>query len=188
MAHVLSSMAIQVVGFDLLKRDYSYCKDFITIYAQLLTGQQQGFDNFSLHDGCLFKGTRLCLPDTSLREQVIWELPSGGAAGHFGRDKTVAMAEDRFYWPKLKRDVAKVVSQCRTCQLSKRRKKNTRLYTPLPVPHEPRQDLSMDFVLGLPKTLCGQDSIFVVVDRFSKMAHFFPVQRHLTLFILLNFL
>ena len=44
--YVLSSMAIQVVGFDLLKRDYSYCKDFITIYAQLLTGQQQGFDNF----------------------------------------------------------------------------------------------------------------------------------------------
>ena len=38
--YVLSSMAVQVVGFDLLKRDYPYCKDFSTIHAQLLTGQQ----------------------------------------------------------------------------------------------------------------------------------------------------
>ena len=45
----------------------------------------------------LFKGTRLCLPDTSLQEQVIWELHFGGATGHFGRDKMIAMTEDRFY-------------------------------------------------------------------------------------------
>jgi hypothetical protein len=38
------------------------------------------------------------------------ELHSGGAAGHFGRDKTIAMVEDRFYWPSIKRDVAKTVS------------------------------------------------------------------------------
>jgi hypothetical protein len=45
---------------------------------------------------------------------VIWELHAGGAAGHFWRDKTIAMVGDRFYWPSLKRDVAKAVSHCRT--------------------------------------------------------------------------
>ena len=116
----------------------------------------------------------MCLLATSIREFVLRELHVGGCSGYLGRDKTLALVEDRFFWPCLKIDVARVCELCRVCQLAKGQKKNTRLHLPLPIPHEPWQDLSMDFVLGLPKTARRVDSISVVVDRFSKMAHFIP--------------
>ena len=77
----------------------------------------------------------------------------------------------------MKRDVERVCGRCITCRQAKSRVQPHGLYTPLPIPSEPWVDISMDFVLGLPRTRTGKDSIFVVVDRFSKMAHFIPCHK-----------
>ena len=82
------------MGFDLLKRDHPSSKDFNIICVDLVARQHVEYLDFSLHDGYLFKGTCLCLPNTSIHEEVIRELHSGGAAGHFERVKTITMVED----------------------------------------------------------------------------------------------
>jgi hypothetical protein len=85
---------------------------------------------------------------------------------HFGVKKTEDVLAAHFFWPKIKR----YVSQCTTCNKVKSRLNPHGLYMPLPIPSVPWEDISMDFVLGLPRIKRGSD-IFLVVDRLSKMAN-----------------
>ena len=97
--------------------------------------------------------------------------------GHFGIDKTLSILHEHFFWPNMRKSVEKICSSCISCRQAKSRTQPHGLYMPLPVPTNPWVDISMNFVLGLPRTRNRKDSIFVVVDRFSKMAHFIPCHK-----------
>lgn len=78
----------------------------------------------------------------------------------------------RFYWPRMQQYVTKFVQQCEVYQYYKGTTQNLGLYMPLSVRDSIWEDLIIDFIIGLPKTKRGIDSIIVVVDRFYKMTHF----------------
>ena len=71
-------------------------------------------------------------------------------------------------------DVKKFVEKCRIFEYSKGRTQNVGLYHTFPIPSQPWDVVSMDFILGFLRTQWSHDSILVVVDKFSKMAHFIP--------------
>jgi hypothetical protein len=82
---------------------------------------------------------------------------------------------ERFAWKGLKEDVMKHVKECTTCQENKDEHTHPAgLLQPLPIPEHKWESISMDFIIGLPRAQ-GKDCIFVVVDRLTKFAHFFPI-------------
>jgi len=112
-----------------------------------------------------------------MRENLLKEKHSGGLAGHFGHEKTFTKLHESYFWLVMWVDIKRFMDRCRICQHLKGRRQNEGFYQPLPIPERPWDAISMDFILGLPRTQRGFDSIFVVVDRFSKMAHFIPCQN-----------
>jgi len=95
----------------------------------------------------------------------------------FGENTALIMLREHYYWPKMSKDIQDVLKRCALCQLAKSQLLPKGLYTPLPVPTIPWVDVSIYFILGLSRTQCNKDSIFVAVDRFSKMAHFIACNK-----------
>lgn len=127
--------------------------------------------DYTIHDGFLFRDSRLCIPDYNLRLQLIAKLHN---ESHVGCDRTLQLVSLSYFWPTLRHDVERFVKRCVTCQKSRGQASNAGLYVPLPISTQPWTYINMDFVMGLPCIQQGFDSIFVVVDHFSKMVHFIP--------------
>jgi len=77
----------------------------------------------------------------------------------------------------MKREIAAFVSRCMTCQLVKaEHQRPPGLLQPLEIPEWKWEHITMDFISGLPRTRKGNNSIWVIVDRLTKSAHFIPMK------------
>ena len=128
---LLTTVSTRITAFEVFPDMYAADPSFGKIFQEVKDGIRH---DFLLHNGYLFRGLQLCIPDCSVRQQIISELHN---EGHFGRDKTLALISSTYYWPKLTNDVAKFVERCHVCQKSKGILTNAGLYTPLPVPEAP---------------------------------------------------
>jgi hypothetical protein len=95
---------------------------------------------------------------------------------HLGTNKMYQDLKKNFWWTRMKREIAKYVSECDTC----RRIKADHLrpagnLQPLSIPEWKWENICMDFIVSLPHTSCGYNSIWIIVDRLTKSAHFIPV-------------
>ena len=163
-------MKVEVLSFNEMKELYDGDPNFFETLRECrapnLIDHISKYDEYFIQEGMLFKGIQLCFPKSSMRLNLIKIKHSGALAGHFGIDKILSFLKEKYYWPQMYKDVQKFVKSCGVCQVAKGVSQNTGLYTPITVPKKTWTDISMDFVHGLPKTVKGYDSIFVVVDRF----------------------
>ena len=115
----------------------------------------------------------VCVSKSGFKELLIQKLYGWVLAEHFGTEKTCFMLKENCYWLKKLKDVEHFVRRCSTCQPAKSHVLPQRLYSPLPIPLAPCEDVSLDFITRFPRTQRSKDSIMVVVDRFSKMVNLF---------------
>ncbi|GKD45031.1 putative reverse transcriptase domain-containing protein [Tanacetum coccineum] len=135
-----------------------------SIKDRILTAQKGVVDEFAI----LQKGL----------DKMI-EQRSDGTLYYLGADKMYYDLRDRYWWPGMKKDIAKYFSKCLTSL--KVKAEHQRPFGLLQQPEIPvwkLEGIAMDFVTKFPRTSSGHDTIWVIMDRLTKSAHFLPMRKN----------
>jgi hypothetical protein len=133
---------------------------------------------FSEDDGALWYKGRICVPNIKeLKAKILREAYESAYSIHPGGNKMYHDLKATYWWYDMKRDVDEYVALCDTYQRVKaENQRPAGLLQPLHVPEWKWEEIAMDFIVGLPGTQSGYDSIWVIVDRLTKIAHFIPIK------------
>jgi hypothetical protein len=134
---------------------------------------------FSIDDqGMLLYKKCIYIPEIKeIRESILREAHDSAYSVHPGSTKMYHDLKSRYWWYGMKRAIAEYVALCDNCQRVKvERQRPAGLLQPLKIPEWKWEEISMDFIVGLPKTQSGYDSIWVIVNHLSKVAHFILVK------------
>jgi hypothetical protein len=123
---------------------------------------------------------RLCVPH-NLRNDLMGEMHNVlTEASHGGFFKTYNRIASTYYWPRMSKDIKQYTNTCDICQKSKpRRHAPVGMLQPIPIPSQPFEVVTMDFIPELPES-AGYDNILVIVDKLTKYALFIPTTTTLT--------
>ena len=153
-------------------QDEEQWRDFLTL-------DNPQTEHYEAIDGLVYvkAGRRLVIPNSDeLKKRIIAEHHNTAVAAHRGVTKTHVAVKQLFYWPNMKTDVHQYVTSCPVCVVSKYTNQHPiGLLNPISTPDRRWQQVTMDFVTGIPTTSnYSYDMVMVVVDRLSKYAHFVP--------------
>jgi hypothetical protein len=128
--------------------------------------------------GTLWLGKRICVPNLKpIKESILREAHDSAYSIYPGSTKMYKDLQTHYWWYGMKWDIVEYVSLCDTSQRVKaEHQRPAGLLQPLKIPEWKWEEIEMDFIVGLPRTQAGYDSIWVIVDRLRKVAHFIPVK------------
>jgi hypothetical protein len=130
------------------------------------------------NQGIVWFNNRIVVPkDDEICQQILDEAHLSRYSIHPRSTKMYQDLKQHYWWTKMNVEIARYVARCDTCRCVKEiHMKTAGPLQSLPIPTWKWEDISMDFIVGLPRTAKGFDSIWVIVDRLTKIAHFLPVK------------
>jgi hypothetical protein len=128
-------------------------------------------------DGVLWFKDRLIMPkDQELRNQIMSKAHLSKLSIHLGSTKMYHDLKPHYWWTKMRKEIVAYVARCDTCCRVKAMHMKARLLQPLSILGWKWEEISMDFIVGLPPTIKNHNSIWVIVDHLTKSAHFISVR------------
>lgn len=145
--------------------------------AEMLRGLDQQMKR--KEDGGLYFLDRIRVPVVGdVRKLIMDEAHKTRYSIHPGSDKMYYDLRDAYWWPGMKREIAEYVSKCLTClKVKAEHQKPSGLLQQPPIPEWKWNNITMDFITKLPRTSNGHDTIWVIVDRLTKSAHFLAIRE-----------
>jgi len=121
---------------------------------------------------------RLCVcNDSELKNELLKESHDPALTTYPGSTNMYRDLKSHYWWSGMKKDIADYVARCLTCQRVKtEHQKPGGLLQPLPIPVWKWDHITMDFVVGKPRTQKHHDAIWVIIDQLTKSAHFLAMK------------
>jgi hypothetical protein len=128
--------------------------------------------------GIVWFNNRIVVPkNEEIHQRILDEAHLSRYSIHPGSTKMYEDLKQHYWWTKMRIEITRYVARCDTCRRVKAiHMKTAGPLQSLPIPTWKWEDISMDFIVGFPRTAKGYDSIWVIVDRLTKIAHFLRVK------------
>ena len=174
---LIASLSVEPNLISRIKMAQKDDSELVALLQNMDEGKQSEFRKDE--HGVIWLRNQLCVPvDVTLREAVLTEAHSSPFSIHPGSTKMYKNLKEHFWWNGMKRDVVEFVGKCLTCQQVKiEHQRPSGLLQQLEIPVWKWENITMDFVTGLPKTFRKNDTIWVVVDRLTKSSHLLPISE-----------
>jgi len=154
--------------------------EYQSLFSKVQTDPLAYKDFWIFNDMLFFRGKLFIPPNSQLKTLFLEEFHASLLGGHSGIHKTFGRLHESVYWNGMRKDVTAFVNACSVCQQTKPPNHSPYgLLQPLPVPDKVWEDISLDFITGLP-SFQNHTIILVVVDRLSNAAHFGMLSTHFT--------
>ena len=172
----LANLRVQPTLIEKIKIEQSNDPQLQKIRDLINLGSQS---EFCIHeDGSLRFGNQLCVPnDPDLKAEILKEAHNMSYTIHPIGTKMYQDLRETFWWNNKMSEIAQYVAQYLVCQQVKmEHQRPAGFLQPLPILERKWEDITMDFVTGLPRTPTSKDAIWVIMDQLTRSAHFLAIR------------